>query len=407
MVRWQGTLYQQLQERRGSSRGSSPAVPRPRSAGSGLSGAAAQITTPSPRGVPSRGAPRGGAALQAPPQGPPGCPASQAATPRPAHARGAAGTSPGEGQRPSPMGSAGFRTPEFAGASLWAGGGGGGDAGRMPAARPRGGRAAAPVREAQGRSMEGGAQMDSWKCRDCSLIEKQRTVHAVPAGVGGPGFLAGRQGFALGRLMGPELERSLRVGLCWERGLDAAGVAQPGVAAGMFVSRARRVAGPAAARAEAVHAEGVRVLRSRSVASPAMPAPSAYTESLGTGARAAGQRPGCACGPLAPLPPGAFVHWLFDLVPVYAGGRCAGRWSLALAIAGMLVVSCAHPLFAMTRLQRVPVLAFGRAAFVTRWTSRCSCYRCGLSILCKLLCRSCCPTRSCAPAAVAAVTRGT
>ena len=30
-------------------------------------------------------------------------------------------------------------------------------------------------------------------------------------------------------------------------------------------------------------AEGVRVLRSRSVAAPAMPAPSVYTESLGTG----------------------------------------------------------------------------------------------------------------------------
>ena len=51
------------------------------------------------------------------------------------------------------------------------------------------------------------------------------------------------------------------------------------------MSCAHDVAGAAGTRLEAAQAEGMRVLRSRSVAAPALPAPSTYTESLGTGAR--------------------------------------------------------------------------------------------------------------------------
>ena len=122
------------------------------------------------------GSPRAGPRKGAPPSRPPRRDPLVAHHPMPPRPRTRAawrGTSPGEGQRPSPMGSAGFRTPEFAGASPWAGGSGGGEAGRMPVSRPRGGRAAAPAREAQGRCMEGGARTDAWKCSEDSMMEKQ------------------------------------------------------------------------------------------------------------------------------------------------------------------------------------------------------------------------------------------
>ena len=103
--------------------------------------------------------------------------------------------------------------------------------------------------------------------------------------------------------------RGTRVCLCWERSGEAARYAEPALAAGVCVSCALCVAGPAGARTEAAQAEGVRVLRSRSVAAPALPTPSAYTESLGTGARRSWPMAGLCLWVACTAVLWAFVHF--------------------------------------------------------------------------------------------------
>ena len=124
-------------------RSASAAIPRPRSAGSGLS-AAAQATTPPPGGVTAGGA-RAGAHRGQSPHG--------AATPAGVHPAPHPGAS-----TPAHPGLS-FHSPEAPPGGLWGRGGAGGAhaAPPAPASRPRGGRSAASPRDARGRGADAGA----------------------------------------------------------------------------------------------------------------------------------------------------------------------------------------------------------------------------------------------------------